>query len=153
MLVIDIGCGVLTRRLVEFCASNGHELVLLDSPEMLDELPEAPQTDEYSGRADAVALVPLAPGGALLIGDVPNISKRNRFFASERGVAFHWAFMGSSEAIRMSTSTRSSAEKSTIRSSSACWRARAQGFDAFVLPQPPDLRLANRREDIFMRRP
>jgi hypothetical protein len=30
-----------------------------------------------------------------LIGDVPNISKRKRFFASGRGAAFHRAFMDS----------------------------------------------------------
>jgi hypothetical protein len=31
-------------------------------------------------------------------------------------------------------------------------RARAQGFDAYIIPQPDDLPLANRREDILMRR-
>jgi hypothetical protein len=32
-------------------------------------------------------------------------------------------------------------------------RTRAQGFDAYLLPQPPDLRFANRREDVLIRRP
>src|SRR5262249_59948941 len=30
----------------------------------------------------------LAPGGAMLLGDIPNASKRKRFFASARGAAF-----------------------------------------------------------------
>ena len=32
-------------------------------------------------------------------------------------------------------------------------RARAQGFDAYVLPQNPKLPMANRREDILITRP
>ena len=32
-------------------------------------------------------------------------------------------------------------------------RARSQGFDAYVLPQRPDLPMANRREDVLIRRP
>jgi hypothetical protein len=32
-------------------------------------------------------------------------------------------------------------------------RARAQGFDAYVVPQTPDLPMANRREDILITRP
>jgi hypothetical protein len=32
-------------------------------------------------------------------------------------------------------------------------RARAQGFDAYVVPQAPALPMANRREDILIVRP
>jgi hypothetical protein len=32
-------------------------------------------------------------------------------------------------------------------------RARAEGFDAYLLPQRPDLPFANRREDLLCRRP
>lgn len=35
----------------------------------------------------------LAPGGQMLIGDIPNISKRKRFFSSETGARFHQEFM------------------------------------------------------------
>ena len=39
-----------------------------------------------------VALSLLKPGGTLFLGDIPNESKRYRFFATETGVAYHKAF-------------------------------------------------------------
>ena len=36
----------------------------------------------------------LAHSGEMLIGDIPNISKRKRFFASPQGIAHHRAFTG-----------------------------------------------------------
>ena len=44
-----------------------------------------------------VSLSLLAPGGQFLIGDIPNISKRKRFFASETGIQSHQEFMKTSE--------------------------------------------------------
>ena len=38
----------------------------------------------------------LTPGGQLLLADVPNLSKRKRFFASDAGRRFHENFMGGS---------------------------------------------------------
>ena len=46
----------------------------------------------YFKFIDAAVLL-LKPGGRLLIGDVPNISKRKRFFSSEAGKQFHRDFM------------------------------------------------------------
>jgi SAM-dependent methyltransferase len=37
----------------------------------------------------------LKPEGEMLIGDIPNVSKRKRFFASNTGKAFHRKFTGS----------------------------------------------------------
>ena len=42
----------------------------------------------------------LAPGGQLLLADLPNRSKRKRFFASDAGIRFHQEFMGTSAAAR-----------------------------------------------------
>jgi hypothetical protein len=190
LLVADIGCGcgALTRLLIDFCGAQGDELVLVDSAEMLDQLPDGEHVrklpgrfpgpglgmDRYAGRADAVivysvlqyvfveasvfdfldaALGLLAPGGVLLIGDVPNVSKRKRFFASESGAAFHRAFMGttSDPDVDFNVIERGTIDDSVILGLLA--RSRAQGFDAYLLPQPADLRLANRREDILVRRP
>lgn len=95
----------------------------------------------------------LAPGGQMLIGDIPNVSKRKRFFASETGVRFHQEFM--------KTTVRPQAEFNTIEHDqiddavvfSLLQRSRAQGFHAYVLPQGPQLPMANRREDILIFRP
>lgn len=190
LLVVDIGCGcgVLARRLIELCRERGHELVLVDSLEMLAQLdddtiaqkvpgrfPEVmPLLDGCVGRADAVvvysvlqivfveasvsefvdaALSLLAPGGRLLIGDVPNVSKRRRFFSSERGAAFHRAFMGTDEDPEVDFGAIEPGKIGDADFLELLARARAQGFDAYLFPQPDDLPLANRREDVLIRRP
>lgn len=101
----------------------------------------------------AAALELLTPGGALLLGDVPNRSKRSRFFASERGGAFHRRFMGTDQAPPndANASTPGSFDDEAVLALVA--RVRAGGFDAYLLPQPDELPLSNRREDILVRRP
>jgi hypothetical protein len=186
LVVVDIGCGcsLLVRGLIELCRDRGHELVLVDSDEMLSQLPNtaarkvpgrfpdmAAQLDGYLGRADAVvvysvlhhvfieasvfefvdaALSLLAPSGVMLIGDIPNVSKRTRFFSSEAGAAFHRAFMSTDLDIEINAFERGKIDDAVVLALVA--RARAQGFDAYIIPQPDDLPLANRREDILMRR-
>jgi SAM-dependent methyltransferase len=94
----------------------------------------------------------LRPGGELLIGDIPNVSKRRRFFASDSGIAFHRAFTGTDTLPDTATETaRGSLDDATI--AELLLRARAAGADAYVLPQPSSLPMANRREDILIRKP
>lgn len=99
------------------------------------------------------ALSLLAPGGALLIGDIPNVSKRRRFFASETGARFHREFTGKDEdpVVEFNRLDPGDIDDSVIFSVLA--RARQQGFDGYVVPQPPELPMANRREDILVTRP
>jgi cyclopropane fatty-acyl-phospholipid synthase-like methyltransferase len=190
LVVVDIGCGcgLLARHLIDLCRERGHELVLVDSAEVLGQLPDdvnvrkvpgrfpdvASVLDSHAGRVDAViaysvlhyvfveasvsefvdaALALLNAGGALMIGDVPNVSMRKRFFSSERGTAFHREFMGTEEApeVNFNVIDRGKIDDAILLGLVA--RARAQGFDAYLLPQPDDLPLANRREDILIRRP
>lgn len=185
---IGCGCGVLARRLIELCRERDHELVLVDSAEVLGQLPDAanvrkipgrfpdvaPLLDSYVGGVDAIlvysvlhyvfveasitefvdaALALLSAGGALMIGDIPNVSKRKRFFSSERGAAFHRAFMGSEEdpEVRFNVIDRGKIDDAVLLGLLA--RARGQGFDAYLLSQPDDLPMANRREDVLIRRP
>jgi SAM-dependent methyltransferase len=190
LVVADIGCGCgdLAKRLIEFAAVRNHRLMLVDSAEMLSQLPDADHVRKIPGRfpdptlpladlvrsVDAVvvysvlqyvfaeagvfefvdaALELLAPGGALLLGDVPNVSKRRRFFASEHGRAFHRAFMAVEDAPDVASSgiERRRIDDAVVLALVA--RARAAGFDAYVLPQPDDLPFANRREDLVVKRP
>jgi hypothetical protein len=95
----------------------------------------------------------LAPGGQLLIGDVPNQSKRKRFFASAAGVRHHRAFTGTEDApaAAFNVLERSKIDDAVVFA--VLGRARAAGFDAYVLPQAPELPMANRREDVLIVRP
>ena len=133
-----------------------------------------PLIAEYTGRVDAIlvysvlqyvfversvfdfvdaCLSLLAPGGQLLIGDVPNASKRRRFFASAAGVRHHQSFTGTDEVPPV---TFNAVERTMIDDAvvlAILSRARAAGFDAYVVPQAPDLPMANRREDLLIVRP
>ena len=94
----------------------------------------------------------LAHGGSMLIGDVPNASKLARFLSSPAGREFHRAFMGSDEpAPSPEALARRPIDDAVVMDLVA--RARRAGCDAYVVPQAEDLPLANRREDIVIRRP
>lgn len=99
------------------------------------------------------ALRRLAPGGRLLIGDIPNISKLRRFLASEAGVAHHKAYMRTDEppVVEAFADPADRIDDGLVFGLLA--RARAAGFDAYLLPQPSELPMANRREDILVMRP
>jgi len=95
----------------------------------------------------------LAPGGQFLIGDIPNISKRKRFFASDTGIRSHQEFMKTTELPKVTFNQIEHDQIDDAIVLSLLLRARAQGFDAYVLPQNPALPMANRREDILITRP
>lgn len=95
----------------------------------------------------------LAPGGHLLIGDVPNISMRKRFFDSATGKEFHRQFTGRDEdpEVRHNVPEPGMIDDAVVLA--IIQRARAAGFHAYSLPQPASLPMANRREDILIVRP
>jgi hypothetical protein len=95
----------------------------------------------------------LAPGGEFLIGDIPNISKRSRFFASDAGIAFHKNFTKSDTLPELSFNQPSPGKIDDAVVLGIISRARLAGVDAYVLPQPPGLPMSNRREDVLIRRP
>jgi hypothetical protein len=188
--VLDIGsgCSELPQMLIELCQRNDHKLILLDSAEMLSQLPDEafikkipgyhPKCqalfDEYIGKIDVIltysvlpcvfveynvwdfldrTLTLLADGGQFLIGDIPNISKRKRFFSSAAGIKFHQEFTNSQTLpeVKFNQIEHQKIDDSVIFA--LMTRARNQGFDAYVLPQRADLPMANRREDILITKP
>ena len=188
--VLDIGpgCSDLPQMLINYCESRRHTLILVDSSEMLDQLPEGPGIEkiaaffpncpqlakERHGAVDVIlcysvlhyifvdtsifqfldtSLSLLAPGGQMLIGDIPNISKRKRFFSSAAGVKFHQEFMRTNDIPEVTFNQIESAQIDDAVIMSLIKRARQQGFNAYVLPQDPRLPMANRREDILIVRP
>jgi cyclopropane fatty-acyl-phospholipid synthase-like methyltransferase len=189
--VVDIGpgCGGLALMMIELCRKNGHTLILVDSEEMLNQLPDESFItkvpgkypaqskslfEKYTGHVDAIltysvvhyvfvesslfhfvdkSLELLAEGGQMLIGDIPNISKRKRFFSSPNGIRFHQAFTGSNEIPTVQFKTVETGKIDDAVVLSVIMRCRSAGFDAYVLPQPDGLPMANRREDILIIKP
>jgi hypothetical protein len=189
-IILDVGpgCSDLPHMLIDHCRDRSHELLLVDSAEMLGHLPDAtfirkwaayyPDCPDlfatYAGRVDVLltysvfhyiftesniwrfvdrSLELLAPGGQMLIGDIPNISKRKRFFASATGGRFHRAFTGRDEdpEVRFNVVETDQIDDAVVLA--LLQRVRAAGCDAYVLPQATDLPMANRREDILITRP
>jgi hypothetical protein len=188
--VLDIGpgCSGVAHQLIDLCGQRGHTLLLVDSQEMLDHLPNRPGLrkfaarypncpellEQYAGKVDAVVVYSvlhyifaegnlfdfldrtlglLAPGGGLLLGDVPNVSKRKRFFSSEAGARYHQQFTGRNEkpAVAFNQVEPGKIDDSVVVA--LLLRGRSAGFDAYVLPQADDLPMANRREDLLICRP
>ncbi len=188
--ILDIGpgCSDLPNMLIQHCESRQHSLILVDSPEMLEQLPDSPGIEkvaaffpdcpqlvkERSGAVDVIlcysvlhyvfvdtsifrfldtSLSLLAPGGQMLIGDIPNVSKRKRFFASDAGVRFHQEFMHTADfpEVRFNQIEQAQIDDAVVMA--VLQRARQQGFDAYVLPQASNLPMSNRREDILIVRP
>jgi hypothetical protein len=99
------------------------------------------------------ALSLLAPGGQMLLGDIPNVSKRKRLFDSQAGVEYHRALTGRHDApsFRFNVLEPGRIDDATIVG--LLLRCRASGFDAYVVPQSSNLPMANRREDLLIVRP
>ena len=186
---IGIGCSGLALHLIDQCRTHRQKLILIDSQEMLDHLPEEPfitkvagyyprdcgwLVDEYAGKVNSIltysvfhyifaesnvfefldrSLSLLADGGELLIGDIPNISKRKRFFSSREGIKFHQAFTGTKEVPSIEFNTLETGQIDDGLIVSLILRCRSAGFDAYWLPQPEDLPMANRREDLLIKKP
>lgn len=189
--VLDIGpgCGSLASEVVAWCRQRGHELTLIDSPEMLALLPDSPGMVKLPGRfprdhdgfrlerrgsLDAIlvysvlqyvvregglatffeaCLELLTEGGQLLIGDIPNQSMRRRFFGSARGIRFHQEFSGTAGPPPAVPEVREAGGIDDDLILDLLRGARLAGFDAFLLPQAFDLPMANRREDLLVRKP
>jgi hypothetical protein len=99
------------------------------------------------------ALELLAEGGQLLLADLPNLSKRKRFFSSEAGVRFHQQFMDTSERPDVTFNVLEPGAFDDAVVLAIVSRCRSAGFDAYVVPQRDGLPFANRREDILVARP
>ena len=95
----------------------------------------------------------LSDGGEVMIGDIPNVAMRKRFFASPAGVALHKEFTGKDEepGIIFNQPEYGSIDDGVILGLLA--RARAFGLHAWVVPQAINLPMSNRREDLILKKP
>lgn len=190
-VIIDIGpgCSSLPRMMVDLTASRSQRLVLVDSSEMLRQLPDAPHVIKVDGafprnldRVRTAAGRPaaailcysvlhymyvdtnlfdvvdgimdlLAPTSSALLGDIPNVSKRRRFFRSPTGIAYHKSFMGTDEAPAVTFNRLEPGRIDDAVLAGLTHRCQLAGCDAYVVPQPASLPMANRRDDLLIRRP
>jgi hypothetical protein len=97
-----------------------------------------------------VAVSLLKPGGKLLIGDIPNVSKRKRFFSTETGIAYHKAFTNSDTLPEVNHLQLEPTHIDDGVLMGIIQRYRGFGFEAYILPQTPGLPMSNRREDLLI---
>ncbi len=183
-VIFDIGCGcdILTHKIISACKQQKHILLLNDSKEMLDNLPndkyprlipgkfpvQHKTLNKYRNKIDYILCYSvlfyvfandniyqfihesvdlLKSGGKMLIGDIPNFDKRNRFLESEEGKRF----LKNHKQLKGATAHENYNQKmdDTIIFS-LMMRLRKFGCETYLLPQNSDLPMANRREDILI---
>lgn len=190
-LVLDIGAGCSRLPLIfaELCRTNQHQLFLVDSQEMLNQLPDEsyiskipgfyPSTckdfiAEYKQRFDVIlsysvlqyvfaeanlfefideSLSLLADGGQLLLGDIPNSSKRKRFLSSQAGIRYHQKYFDPNSEPQVNHMQLEPKQIDDGVLTGVLLRCRSAGYDAYIIPQAIDLPMANRREDILIIKP
>lgn len=96
------------------------------------------------------ALELLNTGGMLLLGDIPNISKRKRFFSSPRGIKTHQNFTGRDEIPTVDLFHIEHEKIDDGMEIAILQRYRGFGFETYLLPQHETLPMATRREDILI---
>ncbi len=96
------------------------------------------------------ALELLVPGGVLLLGDIPNISKRNRFFSTPRGIAYHQKFTGKKTKPELDLLSAKTHKIDDGILFGILQRYRNCGCETYLLPQPESLPMHNRREDVLI---
>lgn len=130
--------------------------------------------DDYSGKIDTIIVYSviqhvflesnvfgfldracelLADGGEMLIGDIPNLSKRKRFFSSRAGIEHHKKFTGIDEPPLINAFDLDNTRVDDGVVTGILLRYRNAGFDTYILPQGEKLPMGNRREDILVRKP
>jgi SAM-dependent methyltransferase len=116
-------------------------------------------TDDPASFIEAAVRL-LQPGGRLLIGDLPNISKKGRFLASPSGRLFDSHYKGVPADSLPVFGTHHEFVASLDRGG-ATWitdeflldvvlRYRDRGYDVYILEQPSGLPLCQTREDLLI---
>ncbi|MFC1785827.1 class I SAM-dependent methyltransferase [Candidatus Neomarinimicrobiota bacterium] len=188
--ILDIGCGCsnLVTFLIEFSNEFDKNLTLIDSKEMLDNIPKYLYKNHYNiitiaGYFPQIELIPdekaqgfdainvysviqiafpeqniykfihkcidlLKPNGRLLIGDIANVSARERFLKSEDGKNFQDNINTVPEKMRFQIENEERIDDAVVLS--ILHRFRNFGCETYLMPQAPGLPLANRREDILI---
>ena len=92
----------------------------------------------------------LNSGGQLLIGDIPNLSQRNRFFSSLQGIHFHQQYTGTKSLPKIVQPAPNDGKIDDQVLIYLMTRARNLGYDSYILSQASNLPMSNRREDLLV---
>jgi FkbM family methyltransferase len=95
----------------------------------------------------------LSDEGEILIGDIPNISMRNRFLATKEGKKFSKKYSPSSKPKDNLDSINSPKVMDDNLVLNILTKARLNRLNAWIVPQNVNLPMANRREDILIKKP
>lgn len=186
LMDIGAGCSDLAHHIIDLGRKQEFKLLLVDSKEMLDLLPDEKHIEKhygyfpdqteglvngFMGQVDYIvcysifhyvfyntcifkfldiACSMLKPGGKLLIGDIPSVSKRKRFFSTEQGVRYHQEFTKSDTLPEVKHGVIEPAQLDDGVIFSILQRYRNFGLETYLLPQPKNLPMWNRREDILI---
>jgi len=185
--ILDIGCGCSrpVLDLIKYTESVNRELFLIDSKEMLDNLPEGNYKkisgefpkgcedflEKHTGKIDHIvtygvaqvvfvhsnliefldtALSLLKAQGKLLIADIPNISKKKRFFDSPFGIKFHQEWSKSNDVPIVKWNHLEPGEMDDSIVFMILQRYRSMGYETYLLPQHDGLGMNKTREDILI---
>jgi SAM-dependent methyltransferase len=116
------------------------------------------QPEEFVEKAVSL----LAPGGQLLIGDIPNVQKKGRFLSSETGRRFEAGYQKVAldevpvYKDQFDFFTQCENQNKKINDdflSDVVNIYRAKGYHVYVLPQADDLPFCKTREDVLIVRP
>jgi SAM-dependent methyltransferase len=97
-----------------------------------------------------IAVSLLKPGGKLLLADLPNISKRKRFFSSDTGILFHQKFTKTDTLPELKYLGIEPSQIDDGVVFGILQRYRNFGYETYLLQQNQYLPMANRREDILI---
>jgi 2-polyprenyl-3-methyl-5-hydroxy-6-metoxy-1,4-benzoquinol methylase len=92
----------------------------------------------------------LMPEGRLLIGDIPNMTKRNRFFLSSKGQKTHEEYHRGKEVPPLPLTHDFTEKIDDALLFGILHRYRALGHETYLIPQANNLPMATRREDILI---
>lgn len=98
---------------------------------------------------DAAAAL-LSEEGEFLLGEIPNITKRKRFFLSRKGIETHRKFTGTDEkpVVEFMCLDEDKIDDGVVFA--ILQRYRNAGFETYLLPQGKNLPMQTRREDILI---
>lgn len=137
------------------------------------QFPNKAFVEQYQGKADAIIVYSvfhcvylqndfitfadslvqlLAPGGSLLLADLPNATKKKRFLSSEQGQSFHRQWSGDDNVpdVNWNQFEAGSLDDSLVMMLMA--RYRQMGYETYLLPQKQGLPFSNTREDLCVTR-